>query len=127
MERLQLEQSDVISYHCYAPLEGMERCVKSLRRYNRPLLCTEFMARPQGSTFDPVLGYLRDQHVGAYCWGFVAGKTQTIYPWESWKQVGTAEPPVWFHDIFRPDGRPFDPAEVAYIRKVTSTPAPAAR
>lgn len=119
MERLQLEQSDVISFHSYAPLDEMKKCVENLRRYGRPILCTEFMARPQGSTFDPVLGYLKEQRVGAYCWGFVAGKSQTIYPWETWTKTYDAPPKVWFHDIFRPDGTPFDPREVEYIRSVT--------
>lgn len=58
----------------------MKRCVENLRRYNRPIVCTEYMARPQGSRFDPILGYLKEQHVGAHDWGFVDGKTQTIYP-----------------------------------------------
>ena len=117
--RFQLTQSDVISFHCYDPLPGMKARVDSLRRFNRPLLCTEYMARPRGSTFDPILGYLKEQHVGAYNWGFVAGKTNTIYPWDSWQQQYSAEPPVWFHDIFRQDGKPYDPKEVQYIRQVT--------
>ena len=62
---------------------------------------------------------MKEQKVAAYCWGFVAGKTQTIYPWDSWKKKYTEEPPVWFHDILRPDGSPFRPAEADYIRKVT--------
>lgn len=32
-------------------------------------------------------------------WGFVAGKSQTIYPWDSWKKTYTAEPELSFHDI----------------------------
>ncbi len=119
MERLQLEQSDVISFHSYGALAEIKKCVDNLRRYNRPLLCTEFMARPQGSTFDPVLGYLKEEKVGAYCWGFVDGKTQTIYPWETWTKTYTARPKVWFHDIFLGDGTPYDPAEVQYIRSIT--------
>ncbi len=118
IQRVQIEQTDVISFHMYASLEETRRRVESLRRYGRPLICTEYMARPQGSHFDPVLGYLKDQKVGAFNWGFVSGKTQTIYPWDSWQHTYTAEPKVWFHDIFRADGTPFDPAEVAYIRKV---------
>jgi hypothetical protein len=62
---------------------------------------------------------MKEQKVGAYNWGFVAGKTQTIYPWDSWQKTYTAEPPVWFHDIFRPDGTPYIPAEVEYIKKLT--------
>jgi len=118
-EHCQLEESDVISFHTYDPIEGARKCVQNLKRYNRPLLCTEFMARPRGSTFDPLLGYFKEQNVAAYCWGFVAGKTQTIYPWDSWDKQYTAEPDVLFHDIFRPDGTPLVPAEVKYIKSVT--------
>ncbi len=119
MEHFQLEQSDIISFHNYAPLPQLKEAVEHLRRYNRPMLCTEYMARPAGSTFDPNLGYLASQKVGAYNWGFVSGKSQTIYPWDSWQKQYTAEPPLWFHDIFRSDGTPYDLKEVQYIRTVT--------
>lgn len=122
MEKLQLEQSDVISFHCYGKLEELQACVANLRRYRRPILCTEYMARPAGSTFEPHLGWMREQGVAAYNWGFVAGKTQTQYPWDSWKKPYTAEPPLWFHEIFRPDGHPYIREEVRYIRKVTGVP-----
>jgi len=119
-EKFMLENSDVISFHNYSKLEDLKTCIENLRRYGRPILCTEYMARPAGSTFDPNLGYMKEQKVGAYNWGFVAGKTQTIYPWDSWQKTYTTEPPVWFHDIFRPGGTPYIPAEVEYIKKVTS-------
>jgi hypothetical protein len=119
MEHFQLEQSDIISFHNYARLPELKQAVQNLKRYHRPILCTEYMARPAGSTFDPNLGYLKEEKVGAYNWGFVSGKTQTIYPWDSWQKAYTAEPPLWFHDIFRADGKPYDPKEVAYIRRVT--------
>ncbi len=122
-----LTQSDVISFHNYRPLAELKKDVEALKRYRRPMLCTEYMARPAGSTFDPVLAYLKEEHVGAYNWGFVAGKSQTIYPWDSWQKPYAAEPPVWFHDIFRRDGTPYDAGEVAFIRKVTGRAAPAAR
>ena len=119
MERLQLEQSDVISFHSYSKIDKVKECVQNLLRYQRPILCTEYMARTNGSTFRPHLEYFKEHRVGAYNWGFVAGKTQTIYPWESWTRTYTAEPPLWFHDIFRSDGRPYLPEEVRYIRQVT--------
>jgi hypothetical protein len=118
-ERLQLEESDVISFHTYDSIEGAQKCVENLKRYNRPILCTEFMARPRGSTFDPVLGYFKEQNVGNYCWGFVDGKTQTIYPWDSWDKQYTAEPNPWFHDILRGDGSPYRQPEVDYIKSLT--------
>lgn len=120
MEKLQLEHSDIITFHNYGKPEDVKDCVENLRRYRRPILCTEYMARPAGSTFDPILGYFKQEHVGAYNWGFVAGKTQTIYPWDSWKKSYTDEPPLWFHDIFRTDGTPYRIEEVDFIRSVIS-------
>lgn len=118
-ERCQLEESDIISFHTYDPIEGAQKCVQNLKRYNRPILCTEFMARPRGSRFDPVLGYFKEQNVGAYCWGFVDGKTQTIYPWDSWEKKYTSEPNPWFHDILRGTGVPYDVKETDYIKSLT--------
>lgn len=118
IEASMLDESDVVSFHAYEGLEGIRERVSQLRRYGRPILCTEYMARPRGSRFEPLLQYFKDERVAAYNWGFVSGKSQTIYPWDSWSKPETAEPAVWFHDIFRPDGTPFDPNEVRYIRSV---------
>jgi len=119
MNQYMLQQSDVISFHNYGPLPRMQRDVEALKRYQRPILCTEYMARPAGSTFDPILSYLKTERVGAYNWGFVAGKSQTIYPWDSWQKPYDREPVPWFHDIFRADGTPYDVAEVNLIRSLT--------
>ena len=119
IDQLSLDSSDVISFHHYGELGSLERRVAALRRYGRPLLCTEFLARGIGSGFDPHLGFMRDERVGAYCWGLVAGRTQTLYPWDSWAQPYTAEPDPWHHEILRPDGTPYDEAEVAFIRSQT--------
>ena len=123
-ERFCLAESDVVSFHHYGKLETFTQCVRNLRRYDRPLLCTEYMARPQGSTFDPLLGFMKAERVAAYNWGFVDGKSQTIYPWDSWKKPYDKEPVVWFHDIFCRDGSPYRPAEVDFIRKITARPNP---
>ena len=121
MERVQLEQSDIITFHNYDALEKLKPCVENLRRYHRPVICTEYMARPVGSKFDPNLRYMKEQNVGAYNWGFVSGKTQTIFPWDSWSKTYTNEPPLWFHDIFRADGTPYKTDEVQFIKSVTSS------
>ena len=119
MEKIQLENSDVVSFHSYGKPDDMKKAVESLKRFKRPLICTEYMARPIGSTFDPILGYLKAQHIGAYNWGFVSGKSQTIFPWDSWEKKYGEEPPVWFHDIFRTNGKPYRQKEVDYIRSLT--------
>jgi hypothetical protein len=118
--QLMLANSDIITFHNYGKPDDMAKQVSEMKAaFNRPILCTEYMARPVGSTFEPILGDLLRARVGAYNWGFVNGKSQTIYPWETWKKNYTAEPPVWFHDIFHPDGTPYRPEEVAYIRQLT--------
>jgi Cellulase (glycosyl hydrolase family 5) len=119
MERFQLLNSDVITFHSYDPPEVTRRRIDSLRRYNRPIVCTEYMARPLGSTFAAILPLLKKEHVGAFNWGFVNGKSQTIYPWDSWEKAYNGEPTPWFHDIFRKDGTPYDAKEADLIRQLT--------
>ena len=117
MEKIQLGESDLITFHSYGKVTEVRRCVGNLRRYGRPVICTEYMARPEGSTFDPILGFFQEEKVGAFNWGLVSGKTQTIYPWESWTKPYTNEPPLWFHDIFRANGMAYSSAETNYIRQ----------
>ena len=121
--RWQLEHSDVITFHSYDELPRTQQLIAALRRYNRPIILTEYMARPVGSTFQSHLPALAQAHVGAINWGFVQGRSQTIMPWDSWTREYTSEPPVWFHDIFRTNGTPYRPEEVALIRQVTSANA----
>ncbi|MBS0262455.1 MAG: cellulase family glycosylhydrolase [Planctomycetes bacterium] len=118
-KRIQLAHSDVISFHSYGDPPSLDKCLKNLTVYGRPLLCTEFMARPNGSVFEPHLAMMKDHKVAAYCWGFINGKSQTIYPWDSWTKTYSGPPPVWFHDLLEPDGTPFRQPEVDYIRRVT--------
>ena len=120
MEKVQLMESDIITFHNYGKLDDFRSGVDNLRRYHRPVICSEYMARPVGSTFDPNLRYMKEQKVGAYNWGFVSGKTQTIYPWDSWTKIYTSEPPLWFHDILRTDGMPYKTNEVQFIKSVTA-------
>lgn len=119
MEKFCLEQSDVITFHNYGDGESLKRAITALRRYQRPILCTEYMARGNKSFFDPNLRILKDEQVGAHSWGFVDGKSQTIYPWDSWQNPYPKEPELWFHDIFRRDGTPYRQSEVDFIRQVT--------
>ena len=119
--RIQIEQSDIISFHNYGWPEDFEKHVHMLQQYKRPLLCTEYMARGAGSTFDTILPIASREHVGAINWGFVAGKTQTYFPWDSWKHPYVEDPPtVWFHDIFHPDGTLYRAREGEILRSLTA-------
>lgn len=120
LNRFLFDNSDVITFHRYENLEQTKKQAEALKRYQRPILCTEYMARPIGSKFETHLPYFQEHNIGAYCWGFVAGKSQTIYPWDSWQKKYDAEPKVWFHDILRSDGKPFDAKEVKLIKEVNA-------
>lgn len=113
----QLDASDVITFHHYADVAGLREQIRRLTAFGRPVACTEYMARTRASRFATHLPVFKEERIGCYNWGLVSGKTQTIYPWGS--PQGTPEPEVWFHDILRADGRPFDPAEVVLIKQLT--------
>jgi Cellulase (glycosyl hydrolase family 5) len=120
MAKEQLTLSDIVSFHNYEAPPSFEMHVKWLQRYGRPIICTEYMARPVNSTFEGILPIAKKYKVGAINWGLVAGKTQTYLPWDSWQHPYTdQEPAVWFHEVFRTDGTPYRPEEVAFIRKMT--------
>jgi hypothetical protein len=120
LQQIQLRESDIVTFHNYTWPEYFKRQVAWLKKYNRPVICTEFMARSVGSTFDSILPIAKQERVGAINWGFVAGKTQTFLPWDSWRHPYVLDqPPVWFHEVLRPDGTPYRPAEVDLIRQLT--------
>ncbi len=120
MARVQIEQSDVISFHNYGWPEDFEAHVKLLEQFHRPLIATEYMARGAGSTFDTVLPVAKKYHVGAINWGLVAGKSQTYLPWDSWQRPYVLQqPPIWFHDVFYADGRPYREREAEILRELT--------
>ncbi|HZS70571.1 MAG TPA: cellulase family glycosylhydrolase [Candidatus Acidoferrum sp.] len=119
VERIQIENSDFISFHNYDKPSDFEQRIRWLMQYGRPILCTEYMARSNGSFFEGSLPVAKRYHAGAINWGFVAGKTQTYFPWDSWQHPYTdREPTLWFHEILRTDGRPYMPEEVALIRRM---------
>lgn len=114
-----LRESDVISFHAYREADQSRKWLTQLRRFNRPLLCTEYMARTTGSTFADCLPMFKKEGVAAYQWGFVQGKTQTHLPWDSWQTPYEADPPLWFHEVFRNDGTPYQADEVKVIKRLT--------
>jgi hypothetical protein len=120
-EQLQMLLSDIISFHSYEDALKTQEAVTSLQAFGggRPVLCSEYMARSQNSTFEPHMQIMKDSNVIAINWGLVSGKIQTIYPWST-QQVPATEPPeVWFHDILNPDGSAFNSSEVSYIQALT--------
>jgi hypothetical protein len=114
-----LANSDVVTFHDYDVADKLEAHIKTLQATGRPLICTEYMARTRNSLFQTCLPVFIRYRVGALNWGLVKGKTNTIFAWDT-PMPDHDEPPVWFHDIFRPDGTPFSQKEVDFIKSITS-------
>lgn len=115
---IQLDNSDIITFHNYDKPTGFEARINELAPLGRPILCTEYLARQLGSTVQGVLPIAKQRNVGAYSWGLVAGRTQTYLPWDSWEHPYTTPPKVWFSDLLKPDGQPYDQAETQMIRQL---------
>lgn len=114
----QLAASDVITFHNYRSADNLAAQIDRLKALGQPVVCTEYMARMNGSRFATSLPIFKRERVGCYNWGLVSGKTQTIYPWGS--EPGGSEPELWFHDIFRRGGTPFDVGEIRTIKGLTA-------
>jgi len=119
--QLVLAESDIVTFHSYEPPSVVQKLIAFLREYGRPILCTEYMARPEDSTFEGVMPIFKEEKIGAYNWGFVVGKTQTNYHWLSWVDMSPERANPWFHDILNADGTPYDSNETTLIRQLTGT------
>ncbi|MDR2776347.1 MAG: cellulase family glycosylhydrolase [Tannerella sp.] len=118
LNKFQIENSDIITYHNYSNPEDHQAVIDSLKAYGRPLICTEYMARKFNSLFENIMPILKKEGVGAINWGLVDGKTNTKYAWGEPIPDGS-EPPLWFHEIFRHNGAPYKQEEVDAIKRLT--------
>ena len=123
LNEFQLAASDVITFHNYRPADHLENQIAELKFYERPLICTEWMARICGSLVNTNLPVFARERVGCLNWGLVAGKTNTIYPWQELQSVenpsinNRSEPEIWFHDLLRADGTPYDQTEIELFKR----------
>jgi hypothetical protein len=123
VQQIQVNQSDIESFHNYSPVGDFEKNIKALQVWNRPIFCTEYMARPRGSDFIDHLPLGKRYNIGMFNWGFVNGKTQCNYPWDSWGNDYTKyQPSIWFHEIFRNDGTAYMVEEVQVIKRENGCP-----
>jgi hypothetical protein len=114
-----MELSDVVSFHGYDKLPGVQKKLEICRQYGRPILCTEWLHRQSGSTVEAILPTFEAQRVGCTNWGLVYGRTQTYMPWGS--KPGDPEPALWQHDLLHADGRAYRAEELALISRLIET------
>lgn len=118
LNNFQLENSDIITYHNYNGPKHHQTAIDSLKLFDRPMVCTEYMARRNNSFFQNIMPILAKENIGAINWGLVAGKSNTKYAWDEPIPDGS-DPELWFHEIFRPDGTPYKQEEVDLIKSLT--------
>jgi hypothetical protein len=121
-ERFELDHSEVITFHSYTSVIETAAMAKALSRHKRPLLCSEFLARPLGCTIAALLPFYYEHRIAAIIWGLVDGKSQTKFPWDSWTKPYPQDPKQWFHDLLHADGTPYDPDEATLIHSLTGAP-----
>jgi hypothetical protein len=119
LNAFQVINSDIITYHDYEEPEWHKRVIFMLKTHNRPLICTEYMARTRNSRFANIMPMLKKENIGAINWGLVDGKSNTIFAWDSPHPDGD-QPVEWFHDIFKKDGTPYRMDEVNLIKKLNN-------
>lgn len=120
IDKLALEESDVITFHAYSPKEVINDVIKLLKPLNRPIMCTEWLARHVDSTVEDILPIFKEHKIGAYNWGLVNGRTQTHFPWPVVAKANPDYLKTWFHDLFHQDGSPYSEKEVAIFKELTS-------
>lgn len=118
-----LDHSDIVTFHAYWDAEHVDRFIQHLERTKRPMLCTEWMARPVGSRIEDQLGLFKARKVGCFQWGLVQGRTQTYLPWPAdlvEAHGGQADNSVWFHDLLKQTGEAYDPSETEKMKSLSA-------
>ncbi len=117
LNKILLENSDVVTFHCYANGEKTAARIKEIVKSanGRPVICTEWMNRTVGSTVKDCLHLFKDANVGCIAWGLVNGKTQTHLRWGHRPEMLPYKGP-WQHDFYRGDFTSYDVKELETIR-----------
>lgn len=126
IDRSALLHSDIITFHAYWNRKRVTQFIEYLEVLDRPIICTEWMARQIDSRISDQLELFHDRNVGCFQWGLVKGRTQTWLPWPDdlvRAHGGQIDRKIWFHDLLDEDGTPYDPTEINTIRALTGSAA----
>ena len=122
IDRSALSHSDIITFHAYWNRERVSKFIDYLEVLERPIVCTEWMARQIDSRISDQLELFHDRNVGCFQWGLVKGRTQTWLPWPDdlvRAHGGQVDRDIWFHDLMDEKGEPYDPKEIRTIQALT--------
>ncbi|WOO40151.1 hypothetical protein [Rubellicoccus peritrichatus] len=109
--------SDILSFHTYGDTSQIKRMIELMQAQNRPVVCSEWMARPLKSDFEKDLPLFKVKKVMCFQWGLVNGRTQAQFPW--WNKPGQKEgidKAGWFHDVLHTDGTAYRESEITFLK-----------
>lgn len=115
-----MDLSDIITYHNYNTAARQLSVLESLTARNRPILCTEWLARHMDCVFSEQLPLFCAFAAGCYQWGLVQGRTQTWIPWTSVNKNHPDPQSLWFHDVLTPEGKPWCEQEMRLVKGLTT-------
>jgi hypothetical protein len=113
------ENSDIVTFHNYSPKEEVEKNIEALKKTGRPIICTEWLNRPLGSTVEGILPLFFEENIGCLHWGLVNGKTQTDLPWGHRPGDGPYNR-IWQHDLYTKDLKMYSPYEFEIFKSFIS-------
>jgi hypothetical protein len=105
--------SDICSFHGYMNNGGLSGAIGKFRATQRPVICTEWLARQAGTNIPLDLILFKRQGVGIFQWSLINGR---MHCERSWTSFGSSNNP-WFHDVLYNDGKPYKTEEVFAIYK----------
>lgn len=109
---------DIHNFHLYdTGLDHMQRVEWIVERArsisDRPLVCTETIARTKGGTFPRTFVPFAQNEIHFFTWGlYICDMNWTV----SWGQSTYDPYEPWFHDLLHPDGEPYDKREIDWLR-----------
>jgi hypothetical protein len=110
----QLERSDIITFQSFETAGQIEALLTLLKRYDRPIICSDWLMRQRDNDFEKILPLFSVHRVGWFNRGLVNGKTQE---WIQQDQYRSADrPDLWQHDVLKPDGDAYDAKEIERIQ-----------
>jgi hypothetical protein len=114
MSARMLERSDLITFQSFESPEQVESLLLLLRRYQRPMICSDWLMRQQGNNFETILPLFSLNRVGWFNRGLVHGKTQQWIQRDD--RRSKTDDQVWQHDVLRANGDAYDPKEINLIQ-----------
>ncbi|MBQ1202611.1 MAG: cellulase family glycosylhydrolase [Loktanella sp.] len=123
IDRSALLHSDIVTFHAYWNRARVAEFIDILGVLDRPIFCTEWMARAVDSRISDQLELFHDRGVGCFQWGLVKGRTQTWLPWpDALVKAHGGDPSrdIWFHDLLHEDGQPYDAREIETIQRLAA-------